>query len=119
MPTDLPHTNKIVRESSGSIEAAAIAAKFGDGLSQAAPRSMNPITEVWEITWRLTEAEFNDVMSVLRSVGTWGILTWTTPYEGRSLLWRVSGSRKPSWQRGGVANSKFIVSCTLEQYHGV
>ena len=117
--TALPYSNKIIRASSGSLSFSSISAKFSDGLSQSAPNGLNPITETWDLTWMLTQTEFNALMTVLRSVGSWGILTWTTPYEARSLRWKLSESKKPSWKRAGVANAKFEVSCTLEQYYGV
>lgn len=117
--TALPLTNKIIRQSTASFEAFAIQAKFADGLSQSAPNGLNAITEVWELTWRLNQSEFNTLMAVLRTAGTWGVLTWTTPYEAQALRWKIKSSSKVTWKRAGTGNAKFEVNCTLEQYHGI
>ena len=88
----MPVVNKITLDSSLKVSFTQIAAKFGDGYEQIAPYGLNNTVDNWDIMWgALTTTEFQTVIAALKSVGTWGIITWTPCDETAQKKFRISG----------------------------
>jgi phage-related protein len=112
--TALPLPTKIVLDSDKSVSFRAISSRFGDGYQQIAPNGINNRVASWNIEWApLTLAEKDTVESVLDSVGSWGILTWTPCMETVQLKFRMSneGYHRKSLSKVGL----YSISCKLVQ----
>lgn len=111
----MPVVSKITLDSSLSVKFNQIYAKFGDGYEQIAPNGINNTADTWNITWgALTTSEYQTVITALKSVGTWGIITWTPCDEIVQKKFRISGDI--SRTRTGAL---YVVSCTLRQVFDV
>lgn len=111
----MPVVSKITLDSSLSVKFNQISAKFGDGYEQIAPNGVNNIVDTWSITWgALTTSEYQTVITALKSVGTWGIITWTPCDETVQKKFRISGDI--SRTRSGTL---YTVACTLRQVFDV
>jgi phage-related protein len=111
----MPVVNKITLNSSLKVGFSQISAKFGDGYEQIAPNGLNNILDTWDIVWgALTTAEFQTVIAVLKSVGTWGIITWTPCDETVQKKFRISGDITRT-REGTFYN----VTCTIRQVFDV
>jgi phage-related protein len=112
--TALPLPNKIALSSDKSVSFRAISSQFGDGYQQIAPNGINVKVASWNVEWgALTLTERNTVETVLDSVGSWGILTWTPTNETVQLKFRITneGYSRKTLNRNGV----FSISCKLVQ----
>lgn len=114
MATALPLTNRLLTDTSKQVVFSTMSAKFGDGYEQIAPKGINYSRDLWDITWAgLSLTEVTAITSVLDSVGTWGILTWTPFNEAVQKKFRLSGEgytiTKPG--RGTLRT----VTCKLHQ----
>jgi phage-related protein len=112
--TALPLPTKIVLDSDKSVSFRAISSQFGDGYQQIAPNGINNRVASWTIEWApLTQTERDTVESVLDSVGSWGILTWTPCMETVQLKFRMSneGYSRKSLSKVGL----YSISCKLVQ----
>jgi phage-related protein len=86
----MPFATKVTRDSIGEVTFNAISAKFGEGYKQSAPDGINATPDKWEITiGPLTPAERDTAITALRTVGTWGIITWTPMDESVSKNFQV------------------------------
>lgn len=116
MATALLFPEKITRDSDMSLESREISAKFGDKYSQHAPDGLNAVFETWAITWApLTQAQKLSLIALIRSVGTWGIVTWTPADEASQLKFRFTGPVT----FGRVNKTLYKVSANLEQVFDV
>jgi phage-related protein len=87
----MPVTEKLVRESTLQTSFRTIASKFGDGYEQVAPDGINNIIDTWDLVWAtLTTTEYQTVMTALKSVGTWGTITWIPCNETISKKFRLA-----------------------------
>jgi phage-related protein len=112
--TALPLPNKIALSSDKSVSFRAISSQFGDGYQQIAPNGINVKVASWTIEWgALTLAERDTVESILDSVGSWGILTWTPTNESVQLKFRMTneGYTRNTLNKNGI----FSISCKLMQ----
>lgn len=108
----MPLPNMITRDSEGEIEFKEIRSQFGDGYSQSSPDGLNNTLEIWNITWApLTQAQRNTVIDALRSVGTWGTITWTPCDEVTERKFQLEGKIK----FGRVRKGMYKVSCTIRE----
>ena len=116
MATPLPVINKISRtDYKKTVMAKTLSAQFGDGYSQEAPDGINNIVRSYEITWAaLTPSEKTSVEGFLESVGGWGRISWTPPYEETSRLFIVKDAE---WELTVLNNSTFSISCELKQVY--
>ena len=111
----MPVVNKITLDSSLKVSFSQISAKFGDGYEQVAPNGINNTIDTWDITWgALSTTEFQTVITALKSVGTWGIITWTPCDETVQKKFRITGDITRT--REGTF---YKVSCTLKQVFDV
>lgn len=107
----MPVTNKISIVSDLEVKFRKLSVSYGDGYEQTAPDGINNTFDVWNLTWGgLSSTERNTVMTALRSVGTWGTLTWTPCDETVQKKYQIEGSIK-STREGAF----YRVSCQVKQ----
>lgn len=112
--TALPLSTKITIESEKTVVFSDMSAQFGDGYEQIAPKGINNIRENWSIQWGgLTTAEKDTIVTVLNTVGSWGILTWTPCGETVQKKYRMTRDGYSTRREG--SNAIFTVSCMLRQ----
>ena len=115
--TALPLPTRILMEADRTVSFQTIAAQFGDGYEQVAPKGLNNRKESWSITWAgLTLAEKNTIVAVLNSVGTWGILSWTPCTESISANFRLVDGYKVT-QVGG--SGVFSITAGLKKVYDI
>jgi len=108
----MPVPSKVSRDSSLKVTFAQVAAKFGDGYEQVAPLGINNTTDIWAIEWGgLSSSEYTTVMTALKSVGAWGIITWKPCGELVTKKFRLAGEISQS--REGINTYK--LTCSLRQ----
>jgi phage-related protein len=114
MATALPLTNKIHRKIPESLEISDISASFGDGYSQTAPDGIHPVIEVYEILWApVTKTERQTIIDFIKSVGTWGQISWTPPDDSAVKYFRIKRGTKIGLRR--LSNTHHEITITLEQ----
>ena len=112
MPTPLPLPDRISRNSSlNPIYATnSLFIEFTDSK----PRNKNPKIDIWDIIWEnLTLDNKNLVESVLKSVGSWGVLSWIPAYETEMKYFKLTSKGFSLSHTGG--NNSFVIACSLEQ----
>lgn len=89
-------------------------ANFGDSQTQTSPIGINPMVELWQITWApLTQAEYQTILAAVRSVGTWGKILWTPEDESVQRKFKIkSGS---TFRRRRIARRQYQATLTLEE----
>jgi len=86
-------TEKITKATSKKKNNVASSASFGDGYSQVAGIGLKPTKEVLDIIIEpLTKAEVITFNSFIATVGIWGIVTLTPPYENISKSYRLANN---------------------------
>jgi phage-related protein len=108
----MPVPTRINRTSDFTLQTIELRAAFGDGYQQAAPNGINPIYELWSITWSpLTIIEVNTVIAAYKSVGTWGTVIWTPYLTGTAQNYNFLTAPKVT----RIATSAFSVTTQMKQ----
>lgn len=116
--TALPLPNKITADVTTNVQFRVISAQFGDGYSQVAPKGLNHTYSDYSIEWApVTQAERDSIISVLNSVGAWGILTWTPCLETTQKKFRMTPKGYTFKWLG--KSGLYSVSCDLTQVFDV
>jgi phage-related protein len=98
MSVALPLANKIVRSSSKKVELRVISGSFGDGYGQRAARGKASLRDSWDITWEsLTLKELQELQSFFYEQGSWGVISYTPPYEASNKNFRAANSLTSSF----------------------
>lgn len=90
---------------SKNVEPRVTSAKFGDGYEQRAQVGLNPILEVWSVTFTGLPVEINAIEAFLKDAGGYRAFNWTTPEEmtGRFVVRKWKKTR----ERGVKVNLSF------------
>ncbi len=98
MSVALPLVGKILRSSGKKVELRGISASFGDDYGQRAARGLASARDSWEVTWEaLTISELQALQVFFYEQGTWGVLSYTPPYEDSSKIFRAANSLTSSF----------------------
>ena len=110
----MPVSNKITRDSPLELKFKEISAKMGDGYDQVAPLGLNPVIESYEISWAgLTQVEYQQVLTAIKTVGTWGVLLWTPPDETVQKKFRIPAGS--GFKRTRARNGVYQASVSIEE----
>jgi len=109
-----PYDQKIARKAPKSAEFLVISSQLGDTYEQVAPKGLNPVIDLWNITWNgLTLDEKQSLETTLRTGGSWQIYEWTPCYETVPQHFRLTKDGFTVVHVGG--NNIFTVTCKLHQ----
>lgn len=114
----MPLANKIVRDTTPKDTFRESGMEFGEGFRQSAPDGLNAVREVWDVVWApLTFDERQTLRTALRSVGTWGTLSWTPPNELIVRYFRIPKGQDITYAQ--ISQNLFKVSVTVEEVFDV
>lgn len=111
--TALPLTSKLLTSCNKSTMFAEVSAKFGDGYGQSAPKGLNNKIDTWVIEWGgIGLTDKTTIETMLNSVGSWGLISWTPIDEIYSKKFRMD---KSGYTAVKVGKTSFKISCKLIQ----
>ena len=90
-----------------------LTAAFGDGYEQVAPDGLNPLRQVWRLTWQtLTKAEADAIVAFFDARHGSEVFDWTPPGYASALQFRC-----PQWSppRPDAGDDVFTVTAQLRQ----
>lgn len=112
MSTALPYPEKVTLNSSFSKKNIVIIGNFGEGYQQVAGKGIKPSRDVWTIELKpLTYAQKMDYENFFKSVGTWGLVSWTPSFRSSAKLFKITGT--PTIKQ--TSFSTYQVNFTLEE----
>lgn len=115
MPTivAMPVLNRITRDQPKETTHRTLQARFGNGQGQFVPNGLHAKTRTMSVTWApLVAADKNTVETALDSVGGWGTLTWTTPYDTVQSKWRLVDGK---YHTETIGKQRYKITCSLEE----
>jgi phage-related protein len=116
MATALSHPEKITTDSTKKTGFSTIRTQFGDGYAQIAPKGINNKIQSLSIQWAsLTQAEFNAIITMLDTVGSYGVISYTPCYETSSKNFRMTDS---GYTFSSVGNT-YKITCDLVQVYDI
>lgn len=112
MPAAFPFSNTKVSASSTKERAYRTKeAKFGNGYGQSISDGINDVMDTWSLTLELlTQAERDQMVTVLETVKNWDYITWTAPGDSAQKRWKLKGSFRES-----MDGLYYTMTFTLEQ----
>ena len=112
MSTPLPYPEKVTLNSSFSKKNVVIIGQFGEGYQQVAWKGINPSRDTWTIELKpLTYAQKMEYESFFKTVGNWGLVSWTPSFHTSPKIFKLTGT--PSIKQ--TSFSTYTVSLSLEE----
>lgn len=90
-----------------------LTAQFGDGYRQSVPDGINYVIDEWNITTVIFEqAERDDNVTFLDSVGSYSPITWQAPGDTTSKNWKITPD---GWSQAVLGSNLYQLSFKLIQ----